>query len=184
MEEITSLQEENQKLKGELKQAQIRADALQRIITSGKIPMEDNPLVSRLKAEIGDLQEKLKDAEKLTARIRELEGQLALLTQGRNWEKAVDQNILRSHRMSAYALCYAVQDLKVRDITQKLYEEHGIDVTDRTVYRSLSVKEASDYKRLTSLYTEFPTIFEENGISVEEIENWYTTMRTKKIGSG
>lgn len=122
MEEITSLQEENQKLKGELKQAQIRADALQRIITSGKIPMEDNPLVSRLKVEIRDLQEKLKDAEKLTARIRELEGQLALLTQGRNWEKAVDQNILRSHRMSAYALCYAVQDLKVRDITQKLYE--------------------------------------------------------------
>ena len=74
--------------------------------------------------------------------------------------------------------------MKVRDITQKLYEEHGIDVTGRTVYRSLSVKEASDYKRLTSLYTEFPTIFEENGISVEEIENWYTTMRTKKIGSG
>ena len=95
MEEITSLQEENQKLKGELKQAQIRADALQRIITSGKIPMEDNPLVSRLKAEIRDLQEKLKDAEKLTARIRELEGQLALLTQGRNWEKAVDQNICK-----------------------------------------------------------------------------------------
>lgn len=54
-------------------------------------------MVSRLKVEIRDLQEKLKDAEKLTARIRELEGQLALLTQGRNWEKAVDQNILRSH---------------------------------------------------------------------------------------
>lgn len=184
MEEIKVLKDENKRLKESLKQEQCRTEALQKIILSGKVPIEDSPILSRMKAENEELRKKLKNIEELNARIRELERELALVAKGHNWKKAVDKNVLRSHKKSAYMLCYAVQGYKVREIAQVLYKEHNIDVTERTVYRSLSVKEADDYERLISLYSEFPEIFDEYGISKKQIKLWYTSMRTKKKGTG
>ena len=177
MEEIKVLKDENQRLKESLKQEQCRTEALQKIILSGKVPIEDSPILSQMKAENEELRKKLKN-------IEELKRELALVAKGHNWKKAVDKNVLRSHKKSAYMLCYAVQGYKVREIAQVLYKEHNIDVTERTVYRSLSVKEADDYERLISLYSEFPEIFDEYGISKKQIKLWYTSMRTKKKGTG
>ena len=93
-----------------------------------------------LENQLSAISRKEQEIERLKAVIKDLEEKLSTLSKGRNWKKAVNQNVLKSMGVSAQTLCYAVKGYSVKEIVQELNDE----VTERTVYRALSVKEDTD----------------------------------------
>lgn len=147
-----------------------------------EILIEEN---QNLKDEITDLKnqlsvanQKVQETESLKAVIRDLEERMSILTKGNNWREAVNQNIAKSMRVSAQALCYAVKGYSVKEIVQELNDE----VTERTVYRALSVKEDTDLQRITTILHQFKEVFDSHDVTEDDVLKWFHALRTKKLG--
>lgn len=130
-----------------------------------------------LENQLSAISRKEQEIEGLKAVIRELEERLSTLAKGRNWKKAVHQNIAKSMGVSAQALCYAVKGCSVKEIVQELNDE----VTERTVYRALSVKEDSDLQRITTILHQFKEVFDSHDVTEDDVLKWFTGLRVKKL---
>lgn len=130
-----------------------------------------------LENQLSAISRKEQEIERLKAVIRELEERLSTLAKGRNWKKAVHQNIAKSMGVSAQALCYAVKGYSVKEIVQELNDE----VTERTVYRALSVKEDSDLQRITTILHQFKEVFDSHDVTEDDVLKWFTGLRVKKL---
>lgn len=135
-----------------------------------------------LKQQLSVVREKEQEIEQLRHTIRDLEEKLSLVTNGQNWKKATDQRVLDSHMIAAEALCYSVKGCSVNEIVSNLWNNGGIDVTARTVYRALSVKEDTDLERVKTILHQFPEIFARHAVSEDEVLQWFSTLRAKKLG--
>lgn len=147
-----------------------------------EILIEEN---QNLKDEIIDLKNQLSVANKreqeigeLNRTIEDLQERLSILTKGCNWKTAVHQNVLKSMGVSAQALCYAVKGYSVKEIVQELNDE----VTERTVYRALSVKEDTDLQRITTILHQFKEVFDSHDVTEDDVLKWFHALRTKKLG--
>ena len=185
--EIKQLVMENEKLRRELGSVKYQKDLLVKAI-AGRGEGEAEKILSAenqsLKDEITDLKnqlsvanQKVQETERLKAVIRELEERLSTLAKGRNWKKAVHQNIAKSMGVSAQALCYAVKGCSVKEIVQELNDE----VTERTVYRALSVKEDTDLQRITTILHQFKEVFDSHDVTEDDVLKWFTGLRVKKL---
>lgn len=130
-----------------------------------------------LENQLSAISRKEQEIERLKAVIRELEERLSTLAKGRNWKKAVHQNIAKSMGVSAQALCYAVKGYSVKEIVQELNDE----VTERTVYRALSVKEDTDLQRITTILHQFKEVFDSHDVTEDDVLKWFTGLRVKKL---
>ncbi|MCI9176849.1 MAG: hypothetical protein HFH49_18390 [Lachnospiraceae bacterium] len=185
--EIKQLVMENEKLRRELESVKYQKDLLVKAI-AGRGGGEAEKILSAenqsLKDEITDLKnqlsvanQKVQETERLKAVIRELDERLSTLAKGRNWKKAVHQNIAKSMGVSAQALCYAVKGCSVKEIVQELNDE----VTERTVYRALSVKEDTDLQRITTILHQFKEVFDSHDVTEDDVLKWFTGLRVKKL---
>lgn len=185
--EIKQLVMENEKLRRELESVKYQKDLLVKAI-AGRGGGEAEKILSAenksLKDEITDLKnqlsvanQKVQETERLKTVIRELEERLSTLAKGRNWKEAVNQNIAKSMGVSAQALCYAVKGCSVKEIVQELNDE----VTERTVYRALSVKEDTDLQRITTILHQFKEVFDSHDVTEDDVLKWFTGLRVKKL---
>ena len=71
-----------------------------------------------LENQLSAISRKEQEIERLKAVIKDLEEKLSTLSKGRNWKKAVNQNVLKSMGVSAQTLCYAVKGYSVKEIVQ------------------------------------------------------------------
>ena len=130
-----------------------------------------------LENQLSAISRKEQEIERLKAVIKDLEEKLSTLSKGRNWKKAVNQNVLKSMGVSAQTLCYAVKGYSVKEIVQELNDE----VTERTVYRALSVKEDSDLQRITTILHQFKEVFDSHDVTEDDVLKWFTGLRVKKL---
>lgn len=130
-----------------------------------------------LENQLSAISRKEQEIERLKAVIKDLEEKLSTLSKGRNWKKAVNQNVLKSMGVSAQALCHAVKGCSVKEIVQELNDE----VTERTVYRALSVKEDSDLQRITTILHQFKEVFDSHDVTEDDVLKWFTGLRVKKL---
>lgn len=130
-----------------------------------------------LENQLSAISRKEQEIERLKAVIKDLEEKLSTLSKGRNWKKAVNQNVLKSMGVSAQALCYAVKGCSVKEIVQELNDE----VTERTVYRALSVKEDTDLQRITTILHQFKEVFDSHDVTEDDVLKWFTGLRVKKL---
>ena len=131
-----------------------------------------------LENQLSAISRKEQEIERLKAVIKDLEEKLSTLSKGRNWKKAVNQNVLKSMGVSAQTLCYAVKGYSVKEIVQELNDE----VTERTVYRALSVKEDTDLQRITTILHQFKEVFDSHDVTEDYVLKWFHALRTKKLG--
>lgn len=185
--EIKQLVMENEKLRRELESVKYQKDLLVKAI-AGRGGGEAEKILSAenqsLKDEITDLKNQLSVANKreqeigeLNRTIEDLQERLSILTKGCNWKTAVHQNVLKSMGVSAQALCYAVKGYSVKEIVQELNDE----VTERTVYRALSVKEDTDLQRITTILHQFKEVFDSHDVTEDDVLKWFTGLRVKKL---
>ena len=127
------------------------------------------------------LKEQLHENSRLEAVLRDYEEKLFLLTKGQAWEKGISQDVLNRYRVSAEILCYAIEGNSVKDIIRKLSQGGGISVTTRRVNSVLSVKEDKDLLRVKAVFHQFPDAFRKHGISEEEMLEWFSKERIKKL---
>lgn len=127
------------------------------------------------------LKEQLHEKNRLEAVLRDYEEKLFLLTKGQAWEKGISQDVLNRYRVSAEILCYAIEGNSVKDIIRKLSQGGGISVTTRRVNSVLSVKEDKDLLRVKAVFHQFPDAFRKHGISEEEMLEWFSKERIKKL---
>ena len=130
-----------------------------------------------LENQLSAISRKEQEIERLKAVIKDLEEKLSTLSKGRNWKKAVNQNVLKSMGVSAQTLCYAVKGYSVKEIVQELNDE----VTERTVYRALSVKEDTDLQRITTILHQFKEVFDSHDVTEDDVLKWFTGLRVKKL---
>ena len=130
-----------------------------------------------LENQLSAISRKEQEIERLKAVIKDLEEKLSTLSKGRNWKKAVNQNVLKSMGVSAQTLCYAVKGYSVKEIVQELNDE----VTERTVYRALSVKEDTDLQRITTILHQFKEVFDSHDVMKDDVLKWFTELRVKKL---
>ena len=130
-----------------------------------------------LENQLSAISRKEQEIERLKAVIKDLEEKLSTLSKGRNWKKAVNQNVLKSMGVSAQTLCYAVKGYSVKEIVQELNDE----VTERTVYRALSVKEDTDLQRITTILHQFKEVFDSHDVMKDDVLKWFTGLRVKKL---
>lgn len=193
---MKQLMKENEELERKLVTAEHQRDCCIRIImdkatgdtikdTVKKIKKMLDEEKKELKKEIADLKEQLsiadkreQEIERLNGVIVDLEEKLSVIKKGRNWEAAVNQNIAKSMEISAHALCYAVKGCSVKEIVEKLDDI----VTERTVYRAISVKEDTDLQRITTILHQYRYIFESHEITEDEVLKWFEAVRAKKRG--
>ena len=185
--EMKQLIMENEKLKKELERVKYQKDSLVKVIMGrerGEAERTFSAENQSLKDEITDLKnqlsvanQKVQETERLKAVIRDLEEKLSILTKGCNWKTAVNQNVLKSMGVSAQALCYAVKGYSVKEIVQELNDE----VTERTVYRALSVKEDADLQRITTILHQFREIFDSHNVTEDDVLKWFTELRVRKL---
>lgn len=127
------------------------------------------------------LKEQLHEKNRLEAVLRDYEEKLFLLTKGQAWEKGISQDVLNRYMVSAEILCYAIEGNSVKDIIRKLSQGGGISVTTRRVNSVLSVKEDKDLLRVKAVFHQFPDAFRKHGISEEEMLEWFSKERIKKL---
>lgn len=127
------------------------------------------------------LKEQLHENSRLEAVLRDYEEKLFLLTKGQAWEKGISQDVLNRYMVSAEILCYAIEGNSVKDIIRKLSQGGGISVTTRRVNSVLSVKEDKDLLRVKAVFHQFPDAFRKHGISEEEMLEWFSKERIKKL---
>lgn len=193
---MKQLMKENEELKKKLETVEYQKDCFIKTImnkatgdtikdTVVKIEKMLDEEKQELKKEIADLKEQLsiankreQEIERLNGVIADLEEKLSVLKKGRNWEAAVNQNVAKSMEISAHALCYAVKGCSVKEIVEKLDDI----VTERTVYRAISVKEDTDLQRITTILHQYRYIFESYEITEDEVLKWFEAVRAKKRG--
>ena len=127
------------------------------------------------------LKEQLHENSRLEAVLRDCKEKLFLLTKGQAWEKGISQDVLNRYMVSAEILCYAIEGNSVKDIIRKLSQGGGISVTTRRVNSVLSVKEDKDLLRVKAVFHQFPDAFRKHGISEEEMLEWFSKERIKKL---
>ena len=74
-------------------------------------------------------------------------------------------------------MCYAVKGCSVREIVEKLDNE----VTERTVYRAISVKADTDLQRITTIFRQYREVFDSHNVTEEDVMKWYDALRDKKL---
>ena len=134
-----------------------------------------------LKEASKSLKEQLHENSRLEAVLRDYEEKMFLLTKGQAWEKGISQDVLNRYRVSAEILCYAIEGNSVKDIIRKLSQGGGISVTTRRVNSVLSVKEDKDLLRVKAVFHQFPDAFRKHGISEEDMLEWFSKERIKKL---
>ena len=134
-----------------------------------------------LKEASKSLKEQLHENSRLEAVLRDYEEKMFLLTKGQAWEKGISQDVLNRYMVSAEILCYAIEGNSVKDIIRKLSQGGGISVTTRRVNSVLSVKEDKDLLRVKAVFHQFPDAFRKHGISEEEMLEWFSKERIKKL---
>ena len=134
-----------------------------------------------LKEENRSMKEQLHENSRLEAVLRDYEEKMFLLTKGQAWEKGISQDVLNRYRVSAEILCYAIEGNSVKDIIRKLSQGGGISVTTRRVNSVLSVKEDKDLLRVKAVFHQFPDAFRKHGISEEDMLEWFSKERIKKL---
>lgn len=178
----------------EIEQLNKKIDALLGIImqgVSGSAPGGEDTLIEeikkkdeaikRLKSELSNARIAERKAERLTSANEELEIKLSIITNGQKyWRSAVNSRILKSYKTMALAICNKIKGFCVSDIVMHLRKQ-SVCVDTATVYRALSVKGDNDKKRIVSVYTTYPEIFEEHGISKEELIHWFESQRISKL---
>lgn len=127
------------------------------------------------------LKEQLHENSRLEAVLRDYEEKMFLLTKGQAWEKGISQDVLNRYMVSEEILCYAIEGNSVKDIIRKLSQGGGISVTTRRVNSVLSVKEDKDLLRVKAVFHQFPDAFRKHGISEEEMLEWFSKERIKKL---
>ena len=179
-EEMKQLVEENEELKRKLRAVTYQKESLVKAIMNREDGVAEKMLIEenqKLKEEIAVLKKQLSDADRKEQVIEDLEEKLSILTKGRNWRAAVNQNIAKSMGVSAQALCYAVKGYSVKEIVEELNDE----VTERTVYRALSVKNDTDLQRITTIFHQFKEVFESHNVTEDDVLEWFTKMRIRKL---
>ena len=134
-----------------------------------------------LKEASKSLKEQLHENSRLEAVLRDYEEKMFLLTKGQAWEKGISQDVLNRYMVSAEILCYAKEGNSVKDIIRKLSQGGGISVTTRRVNSVLSVKEDKDLLRVKAVFHQFPDAFRKHGISEEDMLEWFSKERIKKL---
>ena len=134
-----------------------------------------------LKEASKSLKEQLHENSRLEAVLRDYEEKMFLLTKGQAWEKGISQDVLNRYMVSAEILCYAIEGNSVKDIIRKLSQGGGISVTTRRVNSVLSVKEDKDLLRVKAVFHQFPDAFRKHGISEEDMLEWFSKERIKKL---
>ena len=134
-----------------------------------------------LKEENRSMKEQLYENGQLEAVLRDCKEKLFILTRGQDWERGISQDVLNRYRVSAEILCYAKEGNSVKDIIRKLSQGGGISVTTRRVNSVLSVKEDKDLLRVKAVFHQFPDAFRKHGISEEEMLEWFSKERIKKL---
>ena len=127
------------------------------------------------------LKEQLHENSRLEAVLRDYEEKMFLLTKGQAWEKGISQDVLNRYMVSEEILCYAIEGNSVKDIIRKLSQGGGISVTTRRVNSVLSVKEDKDLLRVKAVFHQFPDAFRKHGISEEDMLEWFSKERIKKL---
>lgn len=134
-----------------------------------------------LKEENKSMKEQLYENGQLEAVLRDCKEKLFILTRGQDWERGISQDVLNRYRVSAEILCCAMEGGSVKDIVRKLSQGGGISVTTRRVNSVLSVKEDKDLLRVKAVFHQFPDAFRKHGISEEEMLEWFSKERIKKL---
>ncbi len=137
--------------------------------------------IKRLKSELSNARIAEVQAERLALSNEELETKLSIITNGQKyWRSAVNSRILKSYKTIALAICNKIKGFCVSDIVMRLRKQ-SVYVDTATVYRALSVKGGNDRERMVFVYTTYPEIFEEHGISKEELVHWFDSQRINKL---
>lgn len=137
--------------------------------------------IKRLKTELSNARIAEMKAEGLARKNEELETKLSIITNGQKyWRSAVNSRILKSYKTMALAICYKIKGFCVSDIVMHL-KEQSVYADAATIYRALSVKDDNDKERMVSVFTTYPEIFKENGISKEEFIHWFESQRISKL---
>lgn len=134
-----------------------------------------------LKEENRSMKEQLYENGQLEAVLRDCKEKLFILTRGQDWERGISQDVLNRYRVSAEILCCAMEGGSVKDIIRKLSQGGGISVTTRRVNSVLSVKEDKDLLRVKAVFHQFPDAFRKHGISEEDMLEWFSKERIKKL---
>ena len=134
-----------------------------------------------LKEENRSMKEQLYENGQLGTVLRDCKEKLFILTRGQDWERGISQDVLNRYRVSAEILCCAIEGGSVKDIIRKLSQGGGISVTTRRVNSVLSVKEDKDLLRVKAVFHQFPDAFRKHGISEEEMLEWFSKERIKKL---
>ncbi|MEY8413942.1 hypothetical protein AALB51_22295 [Lachnospiraceae bacterium 62-26] len=134
-----------------------------------------------LKEENRSMKEQLYENGQLEAVLRDCKEKLFILTRGQDWERGISQDVLNRYRVSAEILCCAMEGGSVKDIVRKLSQGGGISVTTRRVNSVLSVKEDKDLLRVKAVFHQFPDAFRKHGISEEDMLEWFSKERIKKL---
>lgn len=134
-----------------------------------------------LKEENRSMKEQLYENGQLEAVLRDCKEKLFILTRGQDWERGISQDVLNRYRVSAEILCCAIEGGSVKDIIRKLSQGGGISVTTRRVNSVLSVKEDKDLLRVKAVFHQFPDAFRKHGISEEDMLEWFSKERIKKL---
>lgn len=134
-----------------------------------------------LKEENRSMKEQLYENGQLGTVLRDCKEKLFILTRGQDWERGISQDVLNRYRVSAEILCCAIEGGSVKDIIRKLSQCGGISVTTRRVNSVLSVKEDKDLLRVKAVFHQFPDAFRKHGISEEEMLEWFSKERIKKL---
>ena len=134
-----------------------------------------------LKEENRSMKEQLYENGQLGTVLRDCKEKLFILTRGQDWERGISQDVLNRYRVSAEILCCAIEGGSVKDIIRKLAQGGGISVTTRRVNSVLSVKEDKDLLRVKAVFHQFPDAFRKHGISEEDMLEWFSKERIKKL---
>ena len=134
-----------------------------------------------LKEENRSMKEQLYENGQLEAVLRDCKEKLFILTRGQDWERGISQDVLNRYRVSAEILCCAMEGGSVKDIVRKLSQGGGISVTTGRVNSVLSVKEDKDLLRVKAVFHQFPDAFRKHGISEEDMLEWFSKERIKKL---
>jgi len=179
-DEIERLKKENADLQREVDILKSRNGAFVKAMAngnSGEIEWLCASMTQELKEKLVVAEEKALKTNELEEKIRDLEETLSIVTKGLNWKEAVNQNVLKSYRVTAHILCYAVKGYPAGRIAEEFHAE----VAERTVYRAISVREDTDFKRITTILHQFPEIFDSHGVKEPEVLEWFQTQRIKKL---
>lgn len=187
-EKSKSLEAKLERARSDCEYIRTTKDALQKVIEKG-VSANDK---SQLETVLGQkdeqitylqsqLDEKSKEIERLISINTNLKLKLDEFTSGNSWRTAVDTNKLKSQAIYAKILCYIIKGFSVSNTVKKLYEDCGMDISTKTVYRAISVKEDTDRARIFAILKAFPDTFKEMDTVETDVWEWFNRLRIKKL---